>query len=260
MIGKIGEIRPEFQAALLEEILSTRGDMPLVTKRMPRSGREFNYKCFSLGRFGWYSDQTRGYRYTTEHPETQQKWPSIPPLLQTLIEESKFLISLNEKKLGEIISGESFAPDSVLCNIYQPGDSLGVHIDSTEKNRIAPILSLSLGLPAKFVFGPDKRCQYKTIIHSGDIYVMAGPHRNWWHGIPQILLEKTPLGIDYRLNLTIRQNLFDRQDGVMNKNADHIIPENSPPELPENVPRVYTKTPSKTIKKNGGNSYQLKLM
>jgi len=235
MIGKIGTIREEAQRALLEEVEAARGNMPLVTKRMPRSGREFNYKCYSLGQFGWFSDQAKGYRYISEHPETGQRWPSVPRLLRALIVEAKALIV----QLGEP-GGEDFQPDSVLCNVYRPGDSLGIHIDSTEKNRAAPILSLSLGLPAKFIFGPDKRCEYKTVIRSGDVFVMAGPDRNWWHGIPEIYEEKNPLGIDYRLNLTIRQNLpISRPEYEFNPILQYIDPVDrviDPDELPE-IPR-----------------------
>jgi len=202
MITLLATLKPETQKRILDAVLAARGDMPNVIKRMPRTGVPFNYKCFSLGTYGWYSDKDGGYRYTKTHPVTGEKWPAIPDVLLDLIERAKVaMVNLGEE------SAKNFTPDSALCNIYYPGDSLGVHIDRTERNRTAPILSFSIGLPATFVYGPTRSCAHNTTLKSGDVFVMAGEHRNWWHGIPNIQEEENPLGLDYRLNITVRQNI-----------------------------------------------------
>jgi DNA oxidative demethylase len=211
MIGILFQLSPEEQKVLHEAVLSAQGDMPAVTKTMPVSGAKFHYKCFSLGTWGWHSD-LQGFRYQRFHPETADPWPPFPQALVDLIDRAKAHPNLNDPK---------FHPDSALVNLYEPGDTLGIHVDKTEECRTAPILSVSLGLPAVFTYGPPNsagtkpsKLPYQKTLASGDVFLMSEKERNWWHAIPLVYPSQpnhpnfpNPLNLPYRMNLTIRQNL-----------------------------------------------------
>ena len=204
MIGTIFQLAPEEQRALHDAVVQTRGDMPMVTKTMPRSGAKFRYRCFSLGTWGWHSD-LEGFRYQRFHPETAEPWPAFPQALADIIERAK-----------ATINDPDFHPDSTLVNVYEPGDTLGIHTDKTELCRQAPILSISLGLPAVFSYGPQTKSRPSKLPHqktlaSGEVFIMSREHRDWWHAIPLVYPEHpnypNPLKLPYRMNLTVRQNI-----------------------------------------------------
>lgn len=149
----------------------------------------------NCGALGWITDR-KGYRYDTIDPESGKKWPVLPEsflkLATSAAEESGF---------------HNFIPDACLINRYAPGARLSLHQDRNERDYTQPIVSVSLGLPAVFLFGGEERADKTIRIHveHGDIIVWGGPARLRYHGIQPLKEGLHPLLGGYRFNLTFRK-------------------------------------------------------
>ena len=100
-----------------------------------------------------------------------------------------------------------FSPDACLINRYQPGARMSLHQDKDEQDFGAPIVSVSLGIPAIFLFGGLKRSDkpQKFRLMHGDVVVWGGPSRLFFHGVaPLADGEHAVLGRQ-RVNLTFRK-------------------------------------------------------
>ena len=168
---------------------------PLFRPSMP-SGQSFNYSMTNCGDLGWVADR-HGYRYQQTHPHTFKVFPAMPQMIRNLA------IAI-AKETGN----NDFHPQSCLINLYGKGEKLGMHQDKTEENLSAPIISVSLGDSGIFVLGgllrTDETRQY--IVQSGDIIVLSGESRNYFHSFKGIVPNTSNLLKNGgRLNLTIRQ-------------------------------------------------------
>ena len=168
---------------------------PLFRPSMP-SGQSFNYSMTNCGDLGWVADRS-GYRYQQYHPETRKRFPAMPQVIRELA------ISLAEET-----GNDDFYPESCLINLYRKGEKLGLHQDTTEENKNAPIISISLGDNGIFILGrlmrTDETKQY--IVQNGDIIVMGSESRNFFHAFKGTVSNTSNLLKDGgRLNLTIRQ-------------------------------------------------------
>ena len=149
----------------------------------------------NCGRLGWISDR-RGYRYAELDPETGRPWPPMPAVFERLAQASAVEAGF-----------EGFEPDACLVNRYEPGTRLSLHQDKDERDYGAPIVSVSLGMPATFLFGglarSDKAARI-PLVH-GDVVVWGGPDRLRYHGI--LPLEDRPHAVlgRRRINLTFRK-------------------------------------------------------
>lgn len=149
----------------------------------------------NCGRFGWCSDR-RGYRYDPLDPQTGQPWPAFP---------SAFLGLAADAAAAAGFAG--YRPDACLINRYAPGTRLSLHQDRDEDDRVAPIVSVSLGLPASFQFGGFARGD-KTVrvpLAHGDVVVWGGVDRMRFHGVLPVPPGRHPDTGEYRLNLTFRK-------------------------------------------------------
>jgi alkylated DNA repair protein (DNA oxidative demethylase) len=149
----------------------------------------------NCGRVGWVTDRT-GYRYDINDPDAGTPWPPMPPVFRELADQAA-------SRAG--FSG--FAPDACLINRYQPGARMSLHQDKDELDLAAPIVSVSLGLPAIFLFGGLKRSDRpnRFRLQHGDIAVWGGPARLAFHGVaPLAEGEHAVLGRQ-RINLTFRK-------------------------------------------------------
>jgi alkylated DNA repair protein (DNA oxidative demethylase) len=186
----------ETQIELLNICRQIAEEAPLFQKSMP-NGAKFNYLCTSAGDYGWVSDR-RGYRYEEQHPVTNQPFPKIP----SLIEEIAI------KAAGSY--GLSLRPESALINWYSADSSLGLHQDKTERSD-APVISISLGDDCVFMKGGITRSEPKEnlMLYSGDVLVMGGEHRYYFHGVKKIYPNSAPIEIGMksagRINITVRQ-------------------------------------------------------
>jgi len=102
-----------------------------------------------------------------------------------------------------------FAPDACLMNLYEPGARLSLHRDENERDLTAPIVSVSLGLPAVFLFGGHQRGDrpQRISLESGDVVVWGGPLRLVYHGVAPLAEGEHPLTGRRRINLTFREAL-----------------------------------------------------
>ncbi|MCA6110040.1 DNA oxidative demethylase AlkB [Bradyrhizobium cenepequi] len=158
-------------------------------------GYQMSVAMTNCGPVGWVTDRS-GYRYDGIDPESGKPWPAMPPSFLRLAREAAAEGGFDD-----------FAPDACLVNRYEPGTKLSLHQDRDETDFAAPIVSVSLGLPAIFLFGGPKRSD-KPARHRlthGDVVVWGGPSRLFFHGVaPLADGEHAVLGRQ-RINLTFRK-------------------------------------------------------
>ncbi len=101
----------------------------------------------------------------------------------------------------------AFAPDACLVNRYEPGARLTLHQDKDERDYSAPIVSVSLGAPATFLFGGLKRSERPLRIElmHGDVVVWGGPARLRYHGVAPLARAEHVFAGSARINLTLRR-------------------------------------------------------
>lgn len=149
----------------------------------------------NAGTFGWCSDR-RGYRYDRLDPQSGDPWPVLPPAFLQLAADAA-------REAGF----DGYVPDACLVNRYAPGTRLSLHQDRDEDDRVAPIVSVSLGLPAIFLFGGFVRSD-KTIrvpLMHGDVVVWGGVDRMRFHGVLPVKPGRHEVLGEQRLNLTFRK-------------------------------------------------------
>lgn len=151
----------------------------------------------NCGEAGWITDR-RGYRYEGNDPATGQKWPAMPSIFSSLA-----------KRAAAEAGWQEFEPDSCLINRYEPGSRLTLHQDRNERDFAQPIVSVSLGLPAVFLFGGAERSSRprRLRLTSGDVVVWGGPARLYFHGVDPLADGSDPLTGRCRINLTFRKAL-----------------------------------------------------
>jgi alkylated DNA repair protein (DNA oxidative demethylase) len=151
----------------------------------------------NCGNAGWITDR-KGYRYTPVDPMTGHPWPPIPALFLRLAAAA-----------ADAAGYPSFEPDACLMNMYEAGTRLSLHRDENERDFTAPIVSVSLGLPAIFLFGGHQRSDraQRVELESGDVVVWGGPLRLAYHGVAPLAEGEHPLTGRRRINLTLRKAL-----------------------------------------------------
>jgi len=149
----------------------------------------------NCGGFGWVSDR-RGYRYDPCDPVTGLPWPPMPPIFLELA-----------RSAAQAAGFRDFAPDACLLNRYVPGARLTLHQDKDERDFTAPIVSVSLGLPAIFLFGGNARTDrhIRVPLQHGDVVVWGGPARRHHHGVLALRDGCHEVLGSQRLNLTLRR-------------------------------------------------------
>src|SRR5215467_1984576 len=177
----------------LQDILLAAPFRHMVTP----GGFRMSVAMTNCGRAGWITDR-RGYRYDPLDPATGRPWPPLPELF----------LRLATRAAAQGVFAD-FEPDACLVNRYEPGARLSLHQDRNERNLAAPIVSVSLGLPATFLFGGLRRTvrPRRVRLESGDIAVWGGPARLAFHGIEPLADGDHQLTGHCRINLTFRQAL-----------------------------------------------------
>ncbi|MCA6117713.1 DNA oxidative demethylase AlkB [Bradyrhizobium sp. WSM 1738] len=188
-----GFARP-FEAELLPALREIVKQAPFRHLITP-GGHRMSVAMTNCGSVGWVSDHT-GYRYDAIDPESGQKWPAMPPVLRKLAADAAADAGFN-----------SFGPEACLINRYVPGAKLSLHQDKDELDFDAPIVSVSLGLPAIFLFGgpkrADKPARYR--LEHGDVVIWGGPSRLFFHGVAPLADGEHPVMGRQRINLTFRK-------------------------------------------------------
>jgi alkylated DNA repair protein (DNA oxidative demethylase) len=179
---------------LLEEVARIAQAAPFRHLATP-GGYTMSVAMTNCGRVGWVSDRT-GYRYNPADPDTGTLWPAMP---------EKFL-ELAARAAAEA-GFAHYDPDACLINRYSAGAKLGLHQDRDEKDACAPIVSVSLGLPAVFLWGGKRRSDSvrRLLLKNGDVAVWGGPARFVYHGVAPLKDGHHPLTGTARINLTFRK-------------------------------------------------------
>ncbi|ROL83372.1 alpha-ketoglutarate-dependent dioxygenase AlkB [Pseudomonas chlororaphis] len=149
----------------------------------------------SCGQLGWTTDRS-GYRYTAIDPQSGQPWPAMPEVLRELARAAATQAGFT-----------GFEPDACLINHYVPGARMSLHQDKDERDYDAPIVSVSLGLPAVFQLGGERRSDrpLRVPLLHGDVVVWGGVDRLRYHGVLPLKEGTHPLLGPRRINLTFRR-------------------------------------------------------
>lgn len=184
----------EVDARLLAAIDDIAREAPFRHMVTP-GGFEMSVAMTNCGTAGWISDRS-GYRYGPRDPVGGQCWPAMPDVFRTLAQEAAAEAGF-----------PGFRPDSCLINRYAPGARLSLHQDRNERDLANPIVSVSLGLPATFLFGGAKRADAtrRIALRHGDIAVWGGPARLAYHGVLALKDGAHPRVGGQRFNLTFRK-------------------------------------------------------
>jgi len=188
-----GFVRP-IENELIDAVRAVVAQSPFRRMTTP-GGHLMSVAMTNCGERGWITDHT-GYRYDPIDPRTGAPWPAMPPVLRDLA-----------RSAAEQGGFQDFAPDACLVNRYEPGTRLSLHQDKDELDYSAPIVSVSLGLPATFLFGglarADKPRRFR-LVH-GDVVVWGGPSRLAYHGVAPLAEGEDALLGRKRINLTFRR-------------------------------------------------------
>ncbi len=160
-------------------------------------GWEMSVAMTNCGAAGWVTDR-RGYRYDPNDPQVGAPWPAMPALFADLAAEAA-------RRAGYA----NFRPDACLINRYSPGSRLSLHQDRNEADFSQPIVSVSLGLPAVFLWGGKFRAERpaRVPLTHGDVVVWGGPDRLTFHGVNPLADGLHPLTGAARFNFTFRKAL-----------------------------------------------------
>jgi alkylated DNA repair protein (DNA oxidative demethylase) len=188
----------EQQVPLIEACrLLVDGDVPAYVP-VVRGGGKMHVRMLCLGRH-W-----NGQTYKYEPTRTDFDCQPAPPL------PDAFLGLAREIALA---AGMSLDPDLCILNYYDAEGRMGLHQDKDESDASiaggVPVVSVSLGDSARFLFGGLKRRDpvQAIALESGDAFVFGGPARLRYHGVARIMPATAPpaLGLTGRFNLTFRQ-------------------------------------------------------
>ena len=190
-----GFARPE-AAALVRAVSGIAEIAPLRHMITPGAYR-MSVAMTSCGAAGWVTDRS-GYRYSPADPETGRPWPAMPAIFRSMA-----------ARAAAAGGFDGFLPDACLINRYQPGAKLSLHRDEDERDMTAPVVSVSLGLPATFLWGGLNRKDrpIRVRLENGDVVVWGGPARLVYHGIAPLAEGEHPLTGRIRINLTFRRAL-----------------------------------------------------
>jgi alkylated DNA repair protein (DNA oxidative demethylase) len=181
-------------AALRQDVAGVTAAGPFRHLITP-GGFRMSVAMTNCGELGWVSDR-RGYRYDPIDPESGRPWPPMPDSFRALAADAA-------ARAGYA----GFVADACLINRYAPGARLSMHQDRDEKDLRAPIVSVSLGLPAVFLWGGDARTDKarRVALHHGDVVVWGGPSRLRFHGVLALKDGEHPFAGSHRINITFRK-------------------------------------------------------
>lgn len=197
------------QRLLIERVVDVIKAAPLYRPTMPKTGKPLSVAMTNCGPLGWLTDRDGGYRYQATHPDTGRPWPPIPEMVLEIWRD---------------LSGYGALPEACLVNHYRPGARMGLHRDSDEQDFSAPLVSVSLGDSAQFRLGGERRRDptQSFRLSSGDVLVMGGPSRRFFHGVDRIFGGSSRLLSRHadifpeggRINLTLRRVTVPEQTDI----------------------------------------------
>ena len=211
LFARVADVRPPLQSMAEAAVLlpgyarpvdaDLIADLRAVVEQAPfrhmltPGGHQMSVAMTNCGSVGWVTDRT-GYRYDGADPESAKPWPAMPPSFRELATQAAAQVGF-----------DGFSPDACLINRYQPGARMSLHQDEDEADFGAPIVSVSLGLPATFLFGGLQRSDRprRFRLEHGDVAVWGGPMRLAFHGVAPLADGEHALMGRQRINLTFRK-------------------------------------------------------
>lgn len=197
-LGEGACLLPGFASPSMQQVLAAidavLAQAPLRHMHTP-GGHRMSVSMSSCGALGWTSDRL-GYRYLALDPQSGLPWPLMPTILLQLAAQAAAQAGY-----------AGFVPDSCLINCYLPGAGMSLHQDKNERDVAAPIVSVSLGLPAVFMFGGLQRSdpvQRYRLVH-GDVAVWGAASRFYFHGVAPLKHGEHAMLGSRRINLTFRK-------------------------------------------------------
>jgi alkylated DNA repair protein (DNA oxidative demethylase) len=183
-----------FERALADGVHAVAASARFRRMQTP-GGYTMSVAMTNCGAYGWVSDPT-GYRYSPMDPDSDAPWPEMPAAFAELARDAAAALGFAE-----------FVPDACLVNRYEPCARLTLHQDKDERDFRAPIVSVSLGVPAVFLFGGVKRKDrpQRVPLEHGDVVVWGGPARLRYHGVAKLAESQHPFSGNARINLTLRR-------------------------------------------------------
>lgn len=183
-----------FEHELLGAIAAIAAAAPFRRWETP-GGRRMSVAMTNAGGLGWVSDR-RGYCYDAVDPLTCRAWPTMPTVFTGLARDAAAAAGF-----------DAYAPEACLINRYEPGARLSLHQDRDEENLDQPIVSISLGVDATFLWGGAARNDRprRVTLRHGDVVVWGGPARLTFHGVEALARREHPLTGTLRYNLTFRK-------------------------------------------------------
>lgn len=197
-IGPAALVLRGFALPRVDELLATvaaiEAKAPFRHMETP-GGFTMSVALTNCGALGWTSNR-HGYRYSAVDPDTGDPWPAMPAALALLARDA-----------ARAAGFDGFEPDACLVNRYRPGSRLSLHQDRDERDFDAPIVSVSLGMAASFLFGGHRRADRvsRLPLAHGDVVVWGGEDRLRYHGIAPLKDDPHPLLGSTRINLTFRR-------------------------------------------------------
>ncbi|SAK81542.1 DNA-N1-methyladenine dioxygenase [Caballeronia ptereochthonis] len=187
-----------FALSFVRELMPAIADIEAMSpfrNMVTPGGFTMSVALTNCGALGWTTDR-RGYRYTSIDPDTGEPWPVMPQVFARLASEAATAAGF-----------DGFEPDACLVNRYSPGARLSLHQDKNERDYAAPIVSVSLGMKATFLFGGHERSDptAKVPLYHGDVMVWGGVDRLRYHGVMPLKEETHPLLGNQRINFTFRK-------------------------------------------------------
>jgi alkylated DNA repair protein (DNA oxidative demethylase) len=182
------------ESALLAALRDVTSRAPFRHMTTP-GGYRMSVAMSNCGAAGWVSDRS-GYRYAAADPESGLPWPPMPAVFEKLAASAAAAVGF-----------DGYAPDACLINCYEPGTKLSLHQDKDERDFSQPIVSVSLGIPAVFLFGGLRRSDptARVELTHGDVVVWGGAARLRYHGVLPLKPGVHPLLGERRINLTFRR-------------------------------------------------------
>jgi len=199
-IGPAAVLLPAFAAseaaALAQQLPQLLAASPWRHMHTP-GGLRMSVAMTNCGRVGWISDRA-GYRYQSTDPQSGRPWAPMPASWSALA-----------ARAAETAGFGTFEPDACLINRYEPGARLSLHQDRNERDFSAPVVSVSLGLPAVFLFGGEHRSDpvQRVALFHGDVVIWGGAQRLAFHGVQPLTDGQHPELGRCRINLTFRRAL-----------------------------------------------------
>lgn len=191
---------PQFAAAEAPELWQRLPALLAVSPwrhMLTPGGQRMSVAMSNCGRAGWVSDRA-GYRYQSLDPQSARPWPAMPAAWRDLAARAALRAGF-----------PGFEPDACLINRYEPGARLTLHQDRNERDFSAPVVSVSLGLPAVFLFGGLRREEpvQRVALFDGDVVIWGGRERLAFHGVQPLAEGTHPALGRCRINLTFRRAL-----------------------------------------------------